>query len=100
MTAKNIFFGLFFLFISAGVSIYFLGYSPAVEQMHAKRKQLGIKKKQYYSASHARKNIDQIREKYEKERARLDSVQQRFIYRDNLASITEQIKDRAAQQQS
>ncbi len=95
MNAKNLFFIMlvgFTLIIISGILFY---YNPATEKLAEVEKELKVNTSRFNNASHANRDITNVKLKYEERQESLRKIEKRFIYRKELGNITEKLQGHA-----
>ncbi len=95
MNAKNLFIALFITFSAATTVAILFYHNPAGEQLREVKKELQRNTARFNNASHANRDIENVRLKYEQSLKSLQDVEKRFIYRRGLGEITTRLKQHA-----
>jgi Tfp pilus assembly protein PilO len=94
MSTKNIF---VLLLISFAVSLLVFNYAiydPAEQEKELLQKQLLETENKFNNANHAKLELENIREKLNLENEKLEKIKLKFITKNELSSITFQMRDR------
>ncbi len=95
MNAKNLFYIMllgFTLAIITGILFY---YNPSGEELAEVEKELSVNTGRFNNASHANRDIANVKMKYEEGLESLKKIERRFIYRKELADITARLQHHA-----
>ena len=94
MSSKNVFIILLVGFILSTIAYNYGFYIPIEEEQAAIEKQLRQTINKFNTASHAKQDLEHIREMLVDEKEVLSNIQSKFIKKSDLSSITFQMRDK------
>ncbi len=95
MNAKNLFYIMLVFFslgILSGILFY---YNPSLDKLAEVKKELSLNTDRFNTASHANRDIANVKMKYEEGVQSLKKIERRFIYRRELGDITAKLQKHA-----